>query len=85
LTGVARTQEAGLQPLASNDPHAMTMSPGRPEPGVAARVDAVAPKPPDRDAPSPVPEPGALFLVGTGMLAVAITASLRRRRAEAAR
>jgi len=28
---------------------------------------------------APVPEPGALFLVGTGLLGVALTARLRRR------
>jgi len=37
------------------------------------------PPEPNPDGAAPVPEPGALFLVGTGLLGVAVTARLRRR------
>ncbi len=62
-----------------SEPGLASKNTSSPTDGVALDARHQAGGEPGGDGAAPVPEPSALFLVGSGLLGIAITARLRRR------
>ncbi|MCR9245741.1 MAG: PEP-CTERM sorting domain-containing protein [bacterium] len=71
--------DAGTVMPTGSDSAAPAQDPTSRKAGEASAAAAPGNEPEEPDGAAPVPEPSALFLVGTGLLGVAVTARLRRR------